>query len=428
MKIAFISQPFGDMNPHHQSSSLEIWTYEVASRLCNYDDCDVIVYAREDDRYPKIEEHKGIQYRRVSLGLDEKTNRLANTTERILSYPRQKLPVFAQQFYYQNYIKQVALDLRDQDCDIAHIFNFSQFAPVIKEHNSNIKVVLNMTCEWLSQLDENVIKRRLQSVDQVISCSNYITHKIQQRFPAYADRCTTVYNGVYIPDSNSTNEERFQSEEENKRLLFVGRVSPEKGVHDLLQAMPKIVEACPDVQLDIVGPTISLAYEYLVMISDDPTVSGLSSFYTKGLVRHDTYFKSLKASLEPDVANRVNFIGQVPHADIMCFYQHADILINPSLSESFGISLIEAMANGRPVVASRVGGMQEILINGETGFFFEPGDADALAEKTITLLKNPDMRKSMGMAGRQRVQELFTWENVTQDLLLQYSRIVDSED
>jgi glycosyltransferase involved in cell wall biosynthesis len=192
--------------------------------------------------------------------------------------------------------------------------------------------------------------------------------------------------------------------------------------------MHKIVEACPDVQLDIVGPTISLAYEYLVMISDDPTVSGLSSFYTKGLVRHDTYFKSLKASLEPDVANRVNFIGQVLHADIMCFYQHADILINPSLSESFGISLIEAMANGRPVVASRVGGMQEILINGETGFFFEPGDADALAEKTITLLKNPDMRKSMGMAGRQRVQELFTWENVTQDLLLQYSRIVDSED
>jgi glycosyltransferase involved in cell wall biosynthesis len=195
-----------------------------------------------------------------------------------------------------------------------------------------------------------------------------------------------------------------------------------------MQAMPKILEACPDVELDLVGPTSSLPYEYLVMISNDEKVSGLSVYYPKGLKRLDNYFESLQASLSPDMAKQVNFIGQVPHANIMSYYQHADVLINPSLSESFGISLIEAMANGRPVVASRVGGMQEIVIEGETGLFFEPGDADALAESAITLLENPEIRKSMGMAGRRRVQEIFSWDHVTQDLLQQYTRTLESED
>lgn len=428
MKVAFISQPFADMNPRHQSGSLEIWTYQVASRLSTYDDCDVIIYAKEDDRYPKFEEYNGVQYRRVSLGLDEKTNRLANTTERILSYPRPKLPVFAQRFYYHNYIKQVAVDLRDQAYDIAHIFNFSQFAPVIKAHNPNMKVVLNMTSEWLSQLDNNAIQQRLSSVDRIVSCSNHVTYKVQERFPEHAAHCATVYNGVESDGLIDSQKEPIRKTVRKRRLLFVGRVSPEKGVHVLMQAMPKILEACPDVELDLVGPTSSLPYEYLVMISNDEKVSGLSVYYPKGLKRLDNYFESLQASLSPDMAKQVNFIGQVPHANIMSYYQHADVLINPSLSESFGISLIEAMANGRPVVASRVGGMQEIVIEGETGLFFEPGDADALAESAITLLENPEIRKSMGMAGRRRVQEIFSWDHVTQDLLQQYTRTLESED
>jgi glycosyltransferase involved in cell wall biosynthesis len=72
--------------------------------------------------------------------------------------------------------------------------------------------------------------------------------------------------------------------------------------------------------------------------------------------------------------------------------------------------------------------MQEIVIEGETGLFFEPGDADALAESAITLLENPEIRKSMGMAGRRRVQEIFSWDHVTQDLLQQYTRTLESED
>ncbi|HET6279098.1 MAG TPA: glycosyltransferase family 4 protein, partial [Candidatus Polarisedimenticolia bacterium] len=84
-----------------------------------------------------------------------------------------------------------------------------------------------------------------------------------------------------------------------------------------------------------------------------------------------------------------------------------DLFVQPSLWEGFGVTLLEAMAAGLPIVASRVGGIPEIVRDGETGCLVPPGDADALAEECLRLLHHPDLAARMGDAGRTRLEEQF---------------------
>jgi glycosyltransferase involved in cell wall biosynthesis len=80
------------------------------------------------------------------------------------------------------------------------------------------------------------------------------------------------------------------------------------------------------------------------------------------------------------------------------------------------MSLVEAMAVGTPVVAARVGGMIDVVKDGETGLLVQPGNSEELAESIISILSNPDLGKAMGQAGQKRVRELFSWEQVAHNM------------
>lgn len=328
--------------------------------------------------------------------------------------------MFASSLYHFGYAFQVATDLRKQKCDIVHILNYSQFVPVIRAFNPKIKIVLMMHCEWLTQLDRAMIEQRLRHADLAIGCSEYVTEKIRRRFPHLASRCQTVYDGVDIHRFTSKSDRIATKNNGAKRLLFVGRVSPEKGLHVLLDAFQKVALRCPQAELEIVGGEAIVAEQLLVALSDDPRVKELTSFY------RGSYFSHLRDKLPLWVATGVHFTGLVPNTDVVNYYRNSDVLINPSFSESFGMSLAEAMACRVPVVATRVGGMTEIVDEGKTGLLVDPGDAEALAEAILCLLSNEDMRKSMGKAGRKRVAELFSWERIAENLLSHYKNLLRS--
>jgi len=416
MKIAFVNQPGACVVPPVQDGSIEIWTYEVARRLAR--SCDITFYARRGHLQKKAERYEGVQYRRVSVALD---HRLDGILKRLSGLSNVKRPRFASSWYYLGYALQVAHDLRRQQCDIVHLQNYAQFAPVIRAFNPKIKIVLHMSCEWLTQLDRETIERRLSKADLVIGCSEYITEKIRRRFPQFAARSQTVYNGVDVDHFVSKSDRSTTKQSSAKRLLFVGRVSPEKGLHVLLDAFQKVVERYPRTRLEIVGPKRQLHLEDLIALSDDDKVSDLSSFYDGS--SRGSYFSHLQKRLSPDLTSHVTFTGPVPYAHVINHYREADILINPSLSEAFGRSLIEAMACQMPVVATRVGGMVEIVEDAKTGLLVNPGDATALAEAIIDLLSDENLRKSMAKAGRQRVLELFSWDQIVENLLRQYKSI-----
>ncbi|MBN2311480.1 MAG: glycosyltransferase family 4 protein [Candidatus Hydrogenedentes bacterium] len=106
-------------------------------------------------------------------------------------------------------------------------------------------------------------------------------------------------------------------------------------------------------------------------------------------------------------------IGWLDNAHIAPYYQQADICVVPSFwEEPFGIVAVEAMATGRPVCVSRVGGLQEIVVHGETGFIHDRFDREALKRHLAALLDSPDLRRRMGEAGRRRVVEHYDWRRV----------------
>jgi glycosyltransferase involved in cell wall biosynthesis len=417
MKIAFVNQPRGFFSVP-PAGSIPIVTYELARRLAR--SCDVIVYAARGHLQSKVEFDEGIQYRRVLIGRDRRYFRrlygLLGRFSRFFKRP------YASSLYYLDYILQVANDLRAQQCDIVHLHNFSQFAPIIRAFNPSVKIVLHMHCQWLTQIDRATIEQRLRKVDLIIGCSEYITEKIRRRFPQFAGRCQTVFNGVDVNNFVSENGHRTTKKNGTQRLLFVGRVSPEKGVHVLLDAFQILAERYPLAQLDIVGSKEQLPLDFLLSLSDDDTVIDLASFCDRG--SRLSYFSHLQKQLDSSgIASHVTFSGQVPYTHVINHYCDADVYVQPSFSEAFPLPILEAMANGLPVVATHVGGIPEAVVNDKTGLLVEPGNAPALAEAILRLLSDKDLRKAMGKAGRQRVLDLFSWEQIAKKMLCQYQKL-----
>ncbi len=118
-------------------------------------------------------------------------------------------------------------------------------------------------------------------------------------------------------------------------------------------------------------------------------------------------FEKLVADLK--VIERVEFAGRVAHHQISNCLQKIDILANPSLRESFGVSVLEAQACEIPVIASNVGGLPEVMRDGATGFLVPPGNVNAIAEKIELLASDENLRRRMGKAGREFVKKNYDW-------------------
>jgi glycosyltransferase involved in cell wall biosynthesis len=115
-------------------------------------------------------------------------------------------------------------------------------------------------------------------------------------------------------------------------------------------------------------------------------------------------------------------LGFVPPDELARLYARAAIVACPSHREGFGVACLEAMAHGRPVVAGGVGGLLDLVVNGETGILVEPGNVAALRAALERLLDDPELRRRMGEAGRLRAAEHFSWAVVTQKTLAVYAR------
>lgn len=439
MKVAFVNQPIDTIDlPPVRAGSITIWIYHVARKLSEY--CDVIVYGKNSGFRKKIEYDNGVEYRllpsasdhlrvlkRNLLGLTRHrtstlrssgTNSTSNTTGTASTgSAANKRPLVSSTFYYLDYALQVAYDLRTQKCDIVHIHNFSQLVPVIRFLNPSIKIVLHMHCEWLTQLDRTMIEKRLEKVDSIIGCSEYITNKIRNTFPQYAEQCRTVYNGVDTDRFYNNNGKRTARGIRGKRLLFVGRVSPEKGVHVLLEAFRNVIERYPDTELEIVGPQGIPPFGSIVGLSDERRIKELARFYSV------SYRSYLQDSLCLGLSSKVFFTGSVPHLELPEYYRNADVLINPSLYEAFGMTLVESMACQLPVIATRVGGMVEIVEDGKNGLLVEPDSVSDLTRAILDLLLNEDLRKTMGIAARKRAVEHFSYEMTAKSLRQCYTHL-----
>lgn len=416
MKVAIVNQPWNHAPPT-VGGSIAIWTWEVARRLVEYDDIDeVYVYARRNPGQPAYEEFDGVRCVRYPIRLDLRMLRAYGIVSRRLGlapYP------FNSRLFYRPYMASVARDLGERGMDVVHLHNFSQHVPVVRRRNRNCRVVLHMHCEWLTQLPRRTIEKRLAGVDAVFGCSSYITEKIRARFPRHHGRCHVVFNGAdteaFTPGPAEPDGDRPARA---GQLLFVGRITPEKALHDLIDAVARVSDRVPDVSLDIVGPDAETPKEYIVDLSDDNRVKALAPWYD------GDYYQRLQNLAHARLGDRVRFVGLVSPSDLPDFYRRADLLVNPSVSESFGMSLVEAMACGTPVIATRVGGMPEIVEQGRTGVLVGPGDPIALSDAIAGLLADAPLRASMRRSCRDRAVALFSWGAVARSVARRYRESV----
>jgi len=408
LKVAFVSQPMDYVFLPVQSGSVPIWTWEVARRLAK--DCDVLIYTCRAPGQSKCERFEGVEFVRFPMALDrllERTMRLAG------GLASSKEPIVSRGWFHLPYAHKVARDLRTRRCDIVQLFNLSQFIPVIRALNPATRIAIRMGCEWLTQFNQAVIEPRLRQADLIVGCSDYITNKVRRKFPHLAERCRTVLNGRDVRYFLPLDREEPRADG-SKHLLFVGRVSPEKGVHVLLDAFRRVVSRCPDARLSIVGPAGAAPLDIIIRLSDDPKVRALEALYSGG------YHQRLML-LPSDIAGKVTFPGFVPHRQLLNHYRVADVFVFPSIwDEPSGNPLIEAMAAGIPVVSTRTGGTPEYIADGETGLLVEPDDPEGLANAIVRLLEDRVLRAAMGQAGRRRALEMFSCERMAENVLKEY--------
>lgn len=125
-----------------------------------------------------------------------------------------------------------------------------------------------------------------------------------------------------------------------------------------------------------------------------------------------------------NVSERVVFVGQKEREELKYYYAAADLFITTPWYEPFGITPLEAMACGTPVIGSNVGGIKFSVLEGKTGALVPPKDADALAAKINSLLRSPVRLREMSANAVRRINKLFTWELVAQDMQAVYEKII----
>ena len=205
-----------------------------------------------------------------------------------------------------------------------------------------------------------------------------------------AERIEVIHNGIarrfFQPPSQHdapSSDERSTS----TRLLSVGRLCPEKGVMTTLQALA-LLRANPS------GST-EMSY-HLDIVGDGDAA----------------YLRELRAfARDKALTNYVTFHGRVAQETLIDYYDRADILLNTALwQEPFGLTTVEAMARGLPVIATRVGGSAEIITPGVDGLLTAPGDAEALATAIRLLATDPDRRARLATCARRTAEDRFTIE------------------
>ena len=235
-----------------------------------------------------------------------------------------------------------------------------------------------------------ILKRRLRKLHGKIAVSKPAMEFAGKYVPGYYN---VIPNGVdlehFSPDVSPI--DRFCDGKIN--ILFVGRLEKRKGLGYLLKAYQRVKEEIANSRLIIVGPGIRLRRKYE---------------------------KQVRRSGLEDVV----FTGYVDYDELPRYYKTADIFCAPATGrESFGIILLEAMAVGKPIVASNVGGYASIVAHGVDGLLVPPKDDKELARALVSLMIDEPLRQRMGAMGKRKAQD-YSWERIAKEILNYYRRIL----
>jgi glycosyltransferase involved in cell wall biosynthesis len=233
---------------------------------------------------------------------------------------------------------------------------------------------------------QELVARR---IDRIITGSRNSQISVADAFGLPQERVSVIYDGV--------DTDIFCPREVARRpnsILYVGNSDDRnKGARYLLEALGRLKDRL----------------EFHLTVVDRPVAKLVP-----------------RLAAELGIQSRVSLLGRVTRDELVRLYNEHQILVSPSLYEGFGLPAAEAMACGTPVIATTAGAFPEVIEDGVSGLLTNPGDADALAREIEALLADPERRRQLGVAARQRIIDRFSWRETALGTLALYQEVKGS--
>jgi spore coat protein SA len=377
--------------PPIRGGAAELFMEKTAARFRNW---RPLVIGISDPDLPGHEVRQGVEYFRIPW---------QGLRRWLYGRYRRFLPIYDQA---------VAKIIARVQPDLIHVHNRPLLARSLKERLCpGIPVVLHM-----HNLNESLGKREkprpglVIPLDGFIACSRFVLERESARLGAGAALHRVVYNGVEVESfACRWQDEALVSQVREPydltaepTVLFAGKLRESKGVHILLAAMDRVWQSLPQTALVLVGGTE----------------------YGRRAMRETPFLRELRRQIAR-ARGRVVLTGFIPPAEMPRAYLLGDVFAGPSqIEEGLGLVFLEAAAAGLPVIATRQGGIPEVVRDGETGLLLEKkDDARELADKILGLLRQQEQRKRLGRQGREWVRQHFSWEKIAQSLESVYDEV-----
>ncbi len=270
------------------------------------------------------------------------------------------------------------------------VLRLSQTANIGTFHACHASFLGRPAYNFARPIGKWILRRWFRKLDGKIAVSKPAMGFARGHFPGYYN---IIPNGVDVDHFSPDVSPIDQFCDGKLNILFVGRLEKRKGLNYLLEAFKQVKQEIPDSRLIIVGPGTRLRRKYEKQVAR----SGLKD---------------------------VIFVGFVSYDELSRYYKTADVFCAPATgAESFGIILLEAMAMGKPIVASNIEGYASVVTHGVDGLLVPPRDKEGLARALISLLRDQSLRQEMGAKGRAKALE-HSWEQIAQKVFDYYVRVL----
>lgn len=295
--------------------------------------------------------------------------------------------------------------LQNESFDLIHVFNRPRLIPLIRKVAPSARIILSMHNDMFNtnKIDRQDALTAISEVERIITVSDYVGKTISNLYPQAASKVRTIYSGVdlnrFIPWETSNVAAQVRQElrksynlDGKTVILFVGRLTPKKGVDLLIHALNELSITVPNIALVIVGGTwysIDSVTDYVA--------------YVRALAEKAKFPVITTGYVSSDVIHKWFWAG--------------DIFVCPSQwQEPLARVHYEAMAAGLPFLTTARGGNPEVVIEQNGLLVNRPEDFLEFAEKINILITDPQLRRRMGQTGRRLAEERFSWERVAQEV------------
>ena len=401
MKICILTSSF----PRNEEDPAGPFVYQLATSLANKG-LRIEILCPHDYGFPYTEYRGKLSITRFPYFYPAKYQRLCygygilpNLRKSLLA--RCQLPFFimAEVLYCLRLVNKKSIDLIHAHWSLPQGLTgiickrISKTPCVTTLHGSDIHGLRSPGLKWLNA--------KVLKYSDACTANSSETARMAQHV-AMEDDIAVVPMGVnprFVPAAREGDRRQTGSEAGEKRILYVGRLIDLKGVDYLIRALPKVLKIFPETKLVVVG---------------------------SGPMKDDLMNLSDRLNL----SDKVIYIPKVPQEKLLEFYTSANLFVLPSVvnekgeTEGLGVVLLEAMACGLPVIGSAVGGIPDIIKDGETGLLARQKEPDSLAEKITKLFSDAPLRRKLAENGYKMVEKNFSWDTISEKFIQIYQEVL----